>query len=149
MAHNGKLFLDFTVPDPPKKKKHWTESDLRKMQVAVEKEIECKDHWNNGNCERNKWLMLFDVPHKHGKMRDYCNLKLKELERKHSISAVEDPPQPIAYCYSGDTRICYHPHALLEGKDLWIVSVKGVKGLKKKIEIVIVLSYETVCFPVK
>ena len=35
MAHHGRLFFDFLAP-PPCKGQHWDESELKKMQDAVE-----------------------------------------------------------------------------------------------------------------
>ena len=143
MPHNGKLFFDFTAPDPPAGQTHWPDSDLEKMQKAVEAEIDVRDPWRDGNNVRNKWLKLFDVPEIHSSMVPYCNKKLDDL--KIGALAVEVPPQPIAYCYSGDTRICYHPHIIELNDDPWHVHVQGVND---PIYIVIVLSYETVCFPI-
>ena len=140
--HKGKLFLDFTAPDPPAGQTHWYEPELKKMQEAVEAEINVRDPWRDGNNERNKWLKLYDVPEIHSSMRPYCNKKLDEL--KIGALAEEDPPQPIAYCYSGDTRICYHPHSVELNGERWHVHVQGVND---PIYIVIVLTYETTVWP--
>lgn len=141
MLTRGKLFFDFAAPLPPAGT-HWDEATLKLMHDAVEKEIDLKDPWYNGNNVRNQWLDLWDVPSNHGAMLAYLNLKLADLPYAGDVEAVEDPPQPIAYCYTGDKRICYHPHTIKVDGQNWIVNVQA------PIYIVIVLSYETTCFPI-
>ena len=143
MTTKGKLFFDFTTPAPPAGT-HWDEATLKLMHDAVEAAINLEDGWNYGYCVRNKWLNLWDVPSNHGAMAAYCTTKLADLPN-HVFEAVEDPPQPIAYCYSGDQRICYHPHVIELDGAKWTVTV-SVQGKPYKLYIVIVLTYETVCF---
>lgn len=140
MAHNGKLYFDFTVPEPSTGQ-HWDLHALNKMHSAVEVAIDEMDPWNDGDCYRNQWLDLWNVPSNHEEMVKFCNERLKLLSPE--LRAVEDPPQPIAYCYTGDSRICYLPHTLMLDNDQWSVFVED-----NEIPIVLILTYESVCFPI-
>ena len=139
MVTKGKLFFDFTAPNPPAGT-HWDDDELKLMHDAVEYKIDYNDDWNYGYCVRNQWLNLWDVPTDHLAMVGYCTTKLKNIDAK--FEAVENPPQPTAYCYSGDKRICYHPHVIKLDSVEWTVSVT-VRGVQYTIDIVIVLTYET------
>ena len=141
MPHYGKLFFDFAAPFQSNGQ-HWDPAKLQEMHYAVETAINNNDAWNSGLCKRNQWLSLWDLPSDHLLMVGYCTTKLRTINT--TFEAVEVPPQPIAYCYSGNQRICYHPHAIeLNGK-LWTVPVSGVPG---EIQILIVLSYKETVWP--
>ncbi|MCH7925084.1 MAG: hypothetical protein IIC51_06080 [Planctomycetes bacterium] len=137
----GKLFFDFEIGQDV------LERELEVCRQAVEREINHLDHWCNGNNERNKWVQLYDIPTDHKKMHEYLQRKIKKIKWL-SVKFEEPPTAPITYCYSGDSRICYHPHSIELNDKPWTVTVSGVQGLKYPMEIVIVLSYETVCFPI-
>ena len=130
----GKLFFDFEI------KQDVLERELEVCRQAVEREINHLDHWCNGNNERNKWLQLYDIPTDHKKMHEYLQEKVKKI-RFLTVDPV--PPAPITYCYSGDSRICYHPHTVLLNGCPWIVEELG-----HKMEMFIVLTYNTKCFPI-
>lgn len=134
MTAEGKLFFDFETNGS------LPTALLEACREAVDRKIDSIDNWNDGDNERNKWIKLWNVPTDHGAMVDYINGKFGQLQ---GLVAEEDPTAPIAYCYSGDSRICYHPHPLkLDGQSLTVTE----QGITMKI--IIVLTYKTRCFPV-
>ena len=131
----GKLFFDFTIDGS-------LERDvLRACREAVEYEIERLDPWCDGNNVRNRWVQLYDVPSDHGEMHEYLQRKIKKIS--WLTIKVEEPPAPITYCYSGDSRICYHPHTVLLNDCDWVVKAEG-----EEMKMLLVLTYNTKCFPI-
>lgn len=130
----GKLFFDFDI------KQSLEEDVIYACRKKVEKAIDDIDEWKDGNNERNKWLSLWDVPTDHDEMHVYLNKKITKIA---NLTVDPIPPAPITYCYSGDSRICYHPHTVLLYGQPWVVNEKG-----EKMKIFIVLTYKTKCFPI-
>ena len=133
--HQGKLFFDFEIPED-------VDSELLEAcQKKVEREIDRVDPWCNGENERKKWLDLHNVPSDHAEMHIYLNKKIKEISGDFTIQ--QDSTAPITYCYSGESRICYHPHPVYLYGTRWTVKEK-----RQEMKMLLVLTYKTKCFPV-
>ena len=132
----GNLFFDLRLPDGLSK------DQIENCKRMFEDELERIDPFLAGDCKRNKWYDLPDVPSDTDKMRGYIN---KKLATKGSANLqVPDPgPGPTpggTYCYPLDSRICYQAYALeLNGKPWETYLPDAPDGL----ELVIVLTYET------
>lgn len=132
----GNLFFDLRLPDGLSK------DQIENCKRMFEDELERIDPFLAGDCKRNKWYDLPDVPSDTDKMRGYIN---KKLATKGSANLqVPDPgPGPTpggTYCYPLDSRICYQAYALeLNGKPWETYLPDAPDGL----ELVIVLTSET------
>lgn len=132
----GNLFFDLRLPDG------LTKDEIENCKRMFEDELDRIDPFLAGDCKRNKWYDLPDVPTDTDKMRGYINKKL--ANKGPANLKVPDPgPGPVpsgTYCYPLGSRICYHGYALeLNGKPWETYLPDAPDGLK----LVIVLTYET------